>query len=147
MYQLYRRKEMAIIDAQDNEVFPAPENIPTRREELEKRYNRGVIVPEGEEVPDFVKKFIETGKVGGVNEEVDDAKLTGESINETDQMVKVIKEVKDTETAVEPIPEHEIHRHGDSIQYTDLMRRIEMLEDRFNKLITAISKSKKVTDI
>jgi hypothetical protein len=121
---------MAIIDAQDNEVFPAPRDVPTTREALENRYNRGVIIPKGSEVPDYLKDYISTGKLGGMHQEV--------TTNEPDKLKGNV---------IEPIDEHELHTEGNPVEIHNFMQRIETLEDRFNKLIIAISKSRKVKDI
>jgi hypothetical protein len=50
------------------------------------------------------------------------------------------------EPDIDPIPEHEPYTGG-VLKYADIMGRIETLEDRFNKLIEAILKSKSVKNI
>lgn len=48
---------------------------------------------------------------------------------------------------VEPVEEHEPWQIGDSTPIEDLYRRIEALENRVNRLVDALSKSKRVRDI
>jgi hypothetical protein len=48
---------------------------------------------------------------------------------------------------IDPIPEHEPYRRGEVLDYELVMRRMETLENRVNKLIEAILKSKSVKNI
>lgn len=48
---------------------------------------------------------------------------------------------------IEPIDEHEEYEDGTEIIYKELMGRIETLENRINRLIIAIDKSKTVRGI
>ncbi len=49
--------------------------------------------------------------------------------------------------AIESIIEYEKYQNGTEIMYVELMGRIETLENRVNRLINAIDKSKKVKGI
>jgi hypothetical protein len=117
---------MAIIDAIGDEGYPeeTPDQIQKKIEEP-----TGVILPEGS------KFYPNTDK-------------------ETDKWEEAVVKAKEKEKLepgmhqpIELIPERPPYRQGDNIMYTDLMGRIETLENRFNKLIDAVSKSKKVKDI
>lgn len=48
---------------------------------------------------------------------------------------------------IPPIEEHPRYEENTPIEYLELMRRIETLENRFNELIVAISTSRKVKGI